>query len=186
MAPPDRKTSPHGPPDPAGALHLFEALLTTGVNLMAMLRVAARLHPDRTAVIDERGRLTYAELWRQAEALAAALAVGRGVRGGQKVAIACGNHAAAVKAIFAASRLGAHVFLINPESSQGQVHALEESLRFDLYVYDERATGVFASQPLAAKSLPAYHPTGESIDRMASAAGRGAAACARSRRATSW
>ena len=140
---------------------------------MALLRVAAKLHPHRVAVIDERGRWTYAELWWQAESLAVALSVGRGVRGGHKVAIACGNHAAAVKAIFAASRLGAHVYLVNPESSAGQILALEESLRFDLYVYDERATGLFESAPLAAKSLPAYDPTGASIDRMASGAGLG-------------
>src|SRR5262245_51545446 len=151
----------------AGAFGLLEAVRTTGVNLMTLLRVAAKLHPNRTAVVDDRGRLTYAELWRQAEALAAALSVGRGVRGGHKVAIACGNHAAAVKAVFAASRLGAHVYLINPDSSAGQVLALEERLRCDLYVYDDRAAGAFASLPVAAKSPPSYHPTGQSVQPMA-------------------
>jgi acyl-CoA synthetase (AMP-forming)/AMP-acid ligase II len=156
----------------AGVLRLLESVLTTGVNLMAMLRVAAKLHPERTAVIDERGPLTYAQLWRQSEALAAALFARRGVRGGHKVALACGNHASAVKALFAAARLGAHVYLVNPESSPGQIRALEESLRFDLYVHDERAAAVFAGPPLAARSLPAYHPTGDSIDRMALGGGR--------------
>jgi acyl-CoA synthetase (AMP-forming)/AMP-acid ligase II len=104
--------------------------------------------------------------------LAGALFSERGVRGGHKVAIACGNHSAAVKALFAASRLGAHVTLVNPESSPAQVQVLEESLRFDLYVYDQRASGVFSNPPLSAKSFPAYHPTLESIDRMSSMAGR--------------
>jgi fatty-acyl-CoA synthase len=156
----------------AGVLHLVEAVLTTGVNLMALLRVAARLHPHRIAVIDERGKLTYEELWRQAESLAVALFAGRGVRDGHRVAIACGNHAAAVKVIFAASRLGAHVYLVNPESSPAQVLALEESLRFDLYVHDERAAVLFAHPLLAGKSLAAYHPTHDSIDRLASSTGR--------------
>jgi acyl-CoA synthetase (AMP-forming)/AMP-acid ligase II len=152
-----------------GVLRLFEAVATTGVNLMALLRVAAKLYPRRLAVIDEREQLTYAELWRQAESLAVALFTARGLRAGQKVAIACGNHAAAVKAIFAASRLGAHVFLVNPESSPAQIQALEESLRFDLYVHDDRAAAVFSSPPLAAaRSLPAYHPTHDSIHRLAS------------------
>src|SRR5262249_43219660 len=48
---------------------------------------------------------------------------------------------------------------------------LEDLMRCALYVYDDRAAGVFASPPLAAKSLPAYHPAGDSVDRMASGAG---------------
>ena len=90
----------------AGLYRLLEAVLTTGVNLMVLLRVAAKLHPERTAVVDEQERLTYPELWRQAEALAGALHAEHGIKPGQKVAIACGNHAAAIKAIFAFSRLG--------------------------------------------------------------------------------
>lgn len=50
----------------AGVFGLLEGVLTTGTNLMALLRVAAKLHPQRTAVIDEQERLSYPELWRQA------------------------------------------------------------------------------------------------------------------------
>src|SRR3954470_1000505 len=110
-----------------GLYRVLEALLTTGANPMAMLRVAAKLHPERTAVIDERERLSYPELWHQAETLAGALHAEHGVRKRQKVAIACRNHAAAIKALFACSRLGAHVYLVNPEMSHDQLRALEES-----------------------------------------------------------
>src|SRR5262245_19931048 len=95
-----------------GLYRLLEAVLTTGINLMMLLRIAAKLHPGRTAVVDEHERLTYAELWRQSEALAAALHAGHGIRCGQKVAIACRDHAAGIKALFAFSRLGTHVFLV--------------------------------------------------------------------------
>src|SRR3954454_3699091 len=84
-----------------GLYRVLEALVTTGANPMAMLRVAAKLHPGRTAVVDERERLSYPELWRQAESLAGALSSAHGIRGRQTVAIACRNHAAAVKAVFA-------------------------------------------------------------------------------------
>src|SRR5262249_9685099 len=154
-----------------GLYCLLEAGLTTGINLMVMLAVAARLHPERTAVIDEQERLTYAELWRQSEALAAALHTEHGIQRCQKVAIACRDHAAAIKAIFAFSRLGTHLFLVNPEMSADQLLALEERLRFDFYVYDEPLARVFASPPLRKKSLPSYHPTDPSIDRMASRTG---------------
>ena len=50
-----------------GSLRLCEAVWTTGVNLMALLRIAARLHPDRIAVVDDRERLSYTRLWEQAQ-----------------------------------------------------------------------------------------------------------------------
>jgi fatty-acyl-CoA synthase len=150
----------------AGLFRLVEALLTTGVNLMAMLRIAAKLHPQRIAVIDEQGQLSYTELWQQAESLAIGLHLNYGIQHKQKVAIACRNHAAAIKAIFAASRLGAHIFLLNPEMSADQLLALEESRHFDFYIYDEQLTPVFANPGLNHKSLPAYHPNHDSIDRL--------------------
>jgi acyl-CoA synthetase (AMP-forming)/AMP-acid ligase II len=150
-----------------GLYRVLEAVLTTGANPMAILRVAAKLHRERTAVTDEQEGLSYPELWRQAEALAGALHTEHGIREQQKVAIACRNHAAAIKAIFAFSRLGAHVFLVNPEMSHDQLHALEESRRFDFYVYDEPLAPVFREPALSRKSLPSYHPTDASLDRLA-------------------
>jgi acyl-CoA synthetase (AMP-forming)/AMP-acid ligase II len=151
-----------------GMLVLLDALVTTGVNLMAMLRIAAKLHPRRVAVIDEREQLTYTELWQQAESLAVALHGDHGLRSGHKAAIACRSHAAAIKAIFAVSRVGAHVFLLNPEMSADQLLTLAERLRFDFCVYDEQLACAFENSALSNRSLPAYHPTKDSIDRIAS------------------
>ena len=69
----------------AGGLGLLETLLTTGVNLMLLLCLAAKLHPDRPAVSSDREVLTYQRLWEQAETLA----------------LICRNHGAAIKAVFA-------------------------------------------------------------------------------------
>lgn len=156
---------------PSGLLRAPGALLTTGANLMTLLRIVAAAYPVRTAIVDERERLTYGELWRQAEATAAALYAGYGLGAGHKVAVACRNHAAAVKAIFACSRLGAHVFLVNPELSGDQILALEERMRFDLFVHDDELGPVLAGLPLREKALPAYHPDGVSIDGLASRPG---------------
>jgi len=150
-----------------GLCRLVEAVLTTGANPMAMLRVAAKLYPERTAVTDEQERLSYPGLWRQAEALAGALHAEYGIQPRQKVALACGNHAALIKAIFACSRLGTHVFLVNPGMTADQLRALEERLRFDFYVYDDPLAAVFADPALGKKSLPSYHPTDPSIHRLA-------------------
>lgn len=152
---------------PAALLGLLGAILKTGVNLMVLLRLAARLHPNRVAVTDDREQVSYRQLWAQAEALAVALRLEYGVGNRQKVALVCRSHAAAIKAIFAASRLGAHVFLINPEMSADQILALADRLAFDFVVYDEQVGHIFEAAAWREKSLPAYHPTGPSIDRLA-------------------
>jgi acyl-CoA synthetase (AMP-forming)/AMP-acid ligase II len=154
-----------------GLLWLLEAAMTTGANLMGLLRVAAQLFPERVAVTDEQERLTYRELYCQAEALATALHAGIGIRPRRKVAIACRNHGAAVKAIFAFARLGTHLYFVNPEMSADQLLALEERLRFDFYVYDDPLAPVFADPPLRGRSLPSYHATDPCIDRLASRPG---------------
>jgi len=153
---------------PAGLLRLLEAVATTGANPMALLRIAAKLHPQRIAVSDDRQRLSYLELWQQAESVAIGLHSDYGVRRGRKVAIACRDHSAAIKSIFAASRLGAHVFLINPGMSTDQLMALHQRMQFDFWVYDEQLDAVFSEPSMRKKSLPAYHPTDESIDRISS------------------
>jgi fatty-acyl-CoA synthase len=151
-----------------GLIRLVEALMTTGINLMAMLRIAAKLHPQRIAIIDERDRLNYTELWQQAESLAISLHRSYGIGQGQKVAIACRNHASAIKSIFALSRLGTHVFLLNPEMSPEQILALAATHQFDFYIYDEQIAHIFANPLFDRKSLPAYHPTEFSIDLICS------------------
>jgi fatty-acyl-CoA synthase len=147
-----------------GLLRLAEAAQTTGLNLMALLRTAARAHPERLALVDERERLRYGELWRQAEVAAVALHEGYGLGAGQRVAVACRNHAAAVKAILAGARLGAHVFLVNPEQSGDQLRALAERLRFDLFVHDKELAPLVAASPLGRRALLSYHQSDASID----------------------
>lgn len=151
---------------PVGLMRLLEAVAKTGANPMALLHVAAKQHPQRIALVDDRQRLSYQELWQQAETLAMGLHANYGIQRGSKVAIACGDHAVAVKTIFAASRMGAHVFLVNPGMSADQMNALGERMRFDFTVYDEQLASVFSAASKCNRSLPAYHPHDESIDRI--------------------
>ena len=153
---------------PTGLLRLLEAVATTGANPMALLRIAAKLNPQRIAVSDGRQRLSYLELWQQAESVAIGLHSDYGVRGRRKVAIACRDHSAAIKSIFAASRLGAYVFMVNPGMSPDQLMALHQRMQFDFWVYDDQLDAVFSEPSMRKKSLPAYHPTDESIDRISS------------------
>ncbi len=75
-------------------------------TLHAVLRETAERCPDRTAVVADDRELTYAELDRRAEHLAAELAA-RGVRGGDRVGICLDKSAAAIIAVHGVLKAGA-------------------------------------------------------------------------------
>lgn len=134
---------------PVGLWRLLQALVQGGVNLMALLHIAAHLHPRRTALVTDDGTLTYQELWRRSEVLARLLQQEYGVNGSTKVALICRNHGAAVTALFAVARLGASLYLINPEMSPEQICALGRALQIDRYLYDTQLAALFRGESFA-------------------------------------
>src|SRR6202012_5272875 len=80
----------------------------------------ARRTPDRAALIDEDGELTYKELDEAAHAVANGL-IEKGVRAGAGVAILARNHLWFVITNYGAARVGARIILLNSEFSGPQV-----------------------------------------------------------------
>src|SRR5450759_3762696 len=66
---------------------------------------AALQHGNRDAVLDDRGRTSFAELEAQSNAVAHGLRA-RGLGDGAVVAVLCRNHAGALMAVFAAAKAG--------------------------------------------------------------------------------
>lgn len=77
------------------------------------LFATARRLPDKTAVVDNAGRLTYAELAGEVERFAAALRA-RGIGPGDRVAVHLPNVAQAVVAMYGVLRAGAVFMPVNP------------------------------------------------------------------------
>lgn len=162
---------PH-PPSLHSLLHTAEAVSATGLNLSTLLRLAARRHPQRLALADDNERLRYDQLWRRVESAALGLHEHYGLQAQHKIAIACRNHIPAVVALCAASRLGAHVFMVNPELPSDQLRGLAERAGFDLFVYDEEIAPITADLAAHTRVLPAAHPTDPSIAGLAAAYAR--------------
>ncbi len=77
-------------------------------------------HPQRTAIVDERGTLTFAEVHRRTNALARELGrAGIGERDG--VAIMCRNHRGFIEATVACSKLGAGQLYLNTAFAGPQI-----------------------------------------------------------------
>ncbi|HEY9267466.1 MAG TPA: long-chain-fatty-acid--CoA ligase FadD2 [Mycobacterium sp.] len=107
----------------------------------------ARRHPDRVAVIDDFGEMTFAELDRAANAVANGL-LGKGVQGGDGVAILARNHRWFLVAVYAAAKVGARIILLNSEFSGPQIKEVSEREGGRVIIYDDEYTAAVAqSEP---------------------------------------
>jgi acyl-CoA synthetase (AMP-forming)/AMP-acid ligase II len=111
------------------------ALVRFGPTLAGSFAAATVREPNRTAVIDERRRLSYAELDRRARRIAAALA-GFGVGPDGSVAVLQRNSAYMVETLVAVSRLGADAVLLNVALSADQIAEVLERERPRVLVAD--------------------------------------------------
>ncbi|OSC36874.1 AMP-binding protein [Mycobacterium decipiens] len=103
-----------GPLSPAALVRLIREVVRGGTNLYTLLAVAAARWPDRTAIIDDDGALSYRELLLLTESVAHQL-VGSGAGAGQAVGVMCRNGRNFVAAVFATALVGADLVLVNTE-----------------------------------------------------------------------
>ncbi|GAB4583074.1 acyl-CoA synthetase [Nocardia sp. IFM 10818] len=120
---------------PATMVSAATAMLRYG-TLGASLALSAARHPNRTALIDELGSLTFAELEERSNRLANAWRA-RGLRGGEGVAILARNHRGLLDAVFAAAKCGARIILLNTDFAGPQIRDVATREGTDLLVYDE-------------------------------------------------
>ncbi|MBH0779896.1 AMP-binding protein [Nocardia bovistercoris] len=104
----------------------WAGLLRGRFDVVADFTAAAAHAPDRVAVIDDWGTVTYGELHQRARLLAAALAE-RGIGSGDTVALLARNHIEALQVIGATAALGADLVLLNTGMSAEHVAGLVES-----------------------------------------------------------
>ena len=128
---------------PAKLLAVGSALRRWGASPSAGITSAAIQHPDRVALIDEAGELTFAELEQRSNALARALRE-RGVREGEAVAVMCRNHRGFVDAIFACSKLGATVLLMNTDFAGPALQGVIEREQPQAIIYDHEFAQLLA------------------------------------------
>ncbi|SFN18489.1 fatty-acyl-CoA synthase/feruloyl-CoA synthase [Pseudonocardia ammonioxydans] len=135
-------------------------------TLAGVLARTARRCPDRIAVQFGDVALTYAELDREVDALAAELA-GRGLAQGDRMLLLAGNSDAFVVAVYAGLRLGAIVVPINPRSAPTEIDYLATDTGARLLLFGpEVADGVRAwhslpdrtgeAEPLALGAVEGY------------------------------
>ena len=105
-------------------------------NPAGLVEGAAARHGRRTAVIDDEGSLTYAELDARTSALARTWEEA-GIARGTAVGILRGNHRLFLEATHAAHKLGCDIVYLNTGFSAPQVADVVHAEGVDVLVYDD-------------------------------------------------
>lgn len=123
------------PQPPLALLHGALAVVRDGVSPAAAYAYGAARHPDRAALVDDRGTVTFAEAAERSGDLAARLA-GAGVSAGDPVALLCRNHRTTVLTVAALASLGADVVLLNAAAAPAEVAEAAHTAGATLLVHD--------------------------------------------------
>jgi len=117
-------------------LRMIAAFGRAGMTNTIGIAVSARRCPDRPALVDELGVLSYRELDTRANALGAAL---QQLPGGtpQMVGIMCRNHRGFVDAVAATERIGADVLLLSTSFAGPALAEVVCRERPNVIVYDQ-------------------------------------------------
>ncbi|WP_418063438.1 AMP-binding protein [Pimelobacter simplex] len=140
---------PYSPSVLAGMANALRQWSTTPAG--GFKTIALRM-PEQTAIIDERGALTFGELQERTNALAHGLR-DRGVRPGDGVAVMCRNHRGFIEASIAISKLGADVLYLNTAFAGPQLADVLEREKPRVVVHDEEFTGLLSGAELGDRVL---------------------------------
>jgi acyl-CoA synthetase (AMP-forming)/AMP-acid ligase II len=124
------------PVRPDKAIRSLAALRRWGPTPAAAYTGAAIRYPERLALTDERGALTFAEVHGRTNALAHELATA-GVSEGDGVAIMCRNHRGFVESTVACSKLGATALYLNTAFAGPQITDVLAREKAAAVIYDE-------------------------------------------------
>ncbi|MGH8968828.1 MAG: AMP-binding protein [Actinomycetes bacterium] len=150
-------------------------LLRWRTTQAAAVAVGAARHPDRAAVVDERGTCSFRELHERTNALARGFAA-TGLSAGEAIGILCRNHQGMVEAMLAAGKLGLHVIFLNTMFAGPQLAAACEREGVRALVHDEEFGALVASAAAGLPTILAWSEAGAegaTLDRLVAEHDRG-------------
>jgi acyl-CoA synthetase (AMP-forming)/AMP-acid ligase II len=148
------------PTRPDRIVKVVRALRGFGPTPAAGYTVSAIRHPDETALVDDLGTLTFAEVARRTNALAHALRA-RGVDEGSSVAIMCRNHRGFIDTTVALSKLGADALYLNTAFAGPQITEVAEREQPTAIVYDAEFENLVHDAGKGRKRFIGWHDADE-------------------------
>jgi fatty-acyl-CoA synthase len=148
------------PMRPDKVARTLAALRRWGPTPAAAYTASAIRYPERQALIDERGTLTFAEVAGRTNALARALQRA-GIREQDSVAIMSRNHRGFVEATIACSKLGAGALYLNTAFAGPQIADVMRREDPVALIYDEEFGDLVAEGGEGRKRFVGWHEPGE-------------------------
>jgi fatty-acyl-CoA synthase len=141
---------------PDRLLGLVQAMRKWGNTPAAGYAAAAARYPDNDAIIDELGRLTFAEIEDRTNRLANAFA-DAGILEGDQVGLMCRNHRGFIEATVALSKVGCTVLYLNTAFAGPQLEEVVKREKPTAIVYDEEFSELLESAGKRRKRFIAWH-----------------------------
>ena len=148
------------PERPDKALRIVTALRRWGPTPAAGYTISSIRHPHDTAIIDELGTLTFADVHRRTNALAHALS-DAGIGEGDGVAIMIRNHRGFIDATVACSKLGAHSLYLNTAFAGPQITEVVKREKPVALIYDAEFEQLTHDAGQRRKRFIAWHDGGD-------------------------
>ncbi len=127
------------PQRPDKSAKVISAFVRWGASPALGSTTAAIRHPHETALIDERGSLTFEQVQRRSNSLAHAFER-MGIGPGDGVGIMCRNHRGFIETTLAAAKLGASALYLNTMFAGPQLAEVTRRESPKVLVYDEEFT----------------------------------------------
>jgi acyl-CoA synthetase (AMP-forming)/AMP-acid ligase II len=148
------------PTRPDRAVRAVRALRRWGPTPAAAYTGSAARYPNRAAIVDERGTLTFDEVHRRTNALARGLKA-EGVEEGDGVAIMCRNHRGFIDATVACSKVGANALYLNTAFAGPQIADVVRREDPRALIYDEEFAGLVSEACEGRKCFVGWRDPGE-------------------------
>ncbi|MGL6237124.1 MAG: AMP-binding protein [Segniliparus sp.] len=136
---------------PRTAARMVRAVARYGPSPATLVAVAAARTPDRLAIVDETGGLSYAQLQAQCESISAALYAASGRTAPRSVGVLCRNHRGFVQALVVGLQLGSEVVLVNTELPEQQLGHILQRHRPEVLIADSEYLPALAAVGFAGK-----------------------------------
>ncbi len=158
------------PERPDKTIRSLAALRKWGTTSAAVYAGGAARYPDRPAVVDDRGTVTFGEIHRRTNALANELAAA-GITEHDNVAMMCRNHRGFIEATVACAKLGAGALYLNTAFAGPQIADVVAREKPAALIYDEEFSELVAGAEVARGRFVAWcdpesDPSGPTLEQL--------------------
>jgi len=144
------------PARPDHIVGAVRALLRFGPTPAGGYTASFERYADDTAIIDERGTLTFREVHERTNALAHAFQA-EGIGVGDSIGLMCRNHRGFIDAVIAASKVGANVLFLNTAFSGPQLADVAKREKPKALIYDHEFEELIHDASRRRKRYIAWH-----------------------------